>query len=314
MVNNIMKKYLLFILYFVFTTTALFAQTGEKYERSIGSAHGKYALTVAGLQSAIARLDSGVIYIAYPGLWDTTGLGAIPSTIKLNGWLFGKMVNTAPSYFGDDLGVGGDLKIDGDSQIDGDLKLDGVLDIGGHIIPLASDAKQLGSSPNRWNSVWATYFLMGTFPHAAQMFAPGLTQTRVYTFPDANGIVALFDSDSNLVIPGNLDVIGTINNKKIYKALLTQSSTNAPVAIVKENSIGSIVWTYDGVGSYIGTLSGAFLVDKVLSQCTFTSISGSETIISLGRTDDNSITLIVKDNASSGTDVWSMSVAITVYP
>ena len=36
-------------------------------------------LTVTGLKKAISALDSGVVYISYPGLWDTTGLGAIPN-------------------------------------------------------------------------------------------------------------------------------------------------------------------------------------------------------------------------------------------
>ena len=52
---------------------------------------------------------------------------------------------------------------------------------------------------------------------------------------------------------------------RTYRALLTQS-TVAPfgiTAIVLENSLcGDIDWTRDSVGSFRGTLAGAFTLDK----------------------------------------------------
>lgn len=48
----------------------------------------------------------------------------------------------------------------------------------------------------------------------------------------------------------------------VYRALLTQSSTNAPTAEILENTIGNIVWSYDGPGHYRGTLTGAFTLGK----------------------------------------------------
>lgn len=42
---------------------------------------------------------------------------------------------------------------------------------------------------------------------------------------------------------------------KIYAASLTQTGTNAPVATVLENTLGGdIVWNYEDLGRYIGTL------------------------------------------------------------
>ena len=50
---------------------------------------------------------------------------------------------------------------------------------------------------------------------------------------------------------------------KVYTALLTQSGTNAPVATVLENTLGIVpVWSYDEVGYYILTASGAFTDTK----------------------------------------------------
>jgi len=86
-----MKKLLLLLLFMIIWTSLVFAQTKELYEKEVGTQRGKYPLTVTGLQNAIASLDSGVVYIAYPGIWDTTGLGAIPSDIIVNGWFLGHL-------------------------------------------------------------------------------------------------------------------------------------------------------------------------------------------------------------------------------
>ena len=45
---------------------------------------------------------------------------------------------------------------------------------------------------------------------------------------------------------------------KVYTALLTQSGMDAPVATVLENTLGDIIWTRQGEGSYFGTLLGLF--------------------------------------------------------
>lgn len=51
--------------------------------------------------------------------------------------------------------------------------------------------------------------------------------------------------------------------KSVYRALLTQSGTDAPVATVLENSLGGVpVFTYDGEGQYIVTLPGLFPIGK----------------------------------------------------
>jgi len=49
---------------------------------------------------------------------------------------------------------------------------------------------------------------------------------------------------------------------KVYTALLTQTSTSAPVATVLENTIGNITYMYDGPGYYFISSSGAFTLNK----------------------------------------------------
>jgi len=57
-------------------------------------------------------------------------------------------------------------------------------------------------------------------------------------------------------------VSDSVYGYKVYTALLTQVGTNAPTAIVLENTIGAIVWSRTTIGGYFATLSGAFTTDK----------------------------------------------------
>jgi len=62
----------------------------------------------------------------------------------------------------------------------------------------------------------------------------------------------------------NAAVLGTDNTGELtvaytnYVAKITQLLTGAPTASVFSNTIGAIVWTRVAVGSYEGTLTGAF--------------------------------------------------------
>jgi len=83
----------------------------------------------------------------------------------------------------------------------------------------------------------------------------------------------LLDHDGNEVAAFTKAVDGTITNTvdgqpKVYRALLTQTGTNAPVATVTENTLGGdVVWTYNAEGTYIGTLADAFSTSTVV-QCS----------------------------------------------
>lgn len=52
---------------------------------------------------------------------------------------------------------------------------------------------------------------------------------------------------------------------KVYTALLTQTTTDAPVATVLENTLSAaIVWTRASEGVYEGTLTGEFVDGKTV--------------------------------------------------
>ena len=53
----------------------------------------------------------------------------------------------------------------------------------------------------------------------------------------------------------------------VYRALLTQTGTDAPVATVLENSLGgTVVWTRDDAGVYDATLASAFTTNKTVAS------------------------------------------------
>lgn len=62
----------------------------------VGGSDYNYPLTSTGLQNAVASIDSGVVYICYPGLWDTTGFSSIiaKNEISLQGWVMGNLITT----------------------------------------------------------------------------------------------------------------------------------------------------------------------------------------------------------------------------
>jgi len=74
--------------------------------------------------------------------------------------------------------------------------------------------------------------------------------------------------------------IANPNTPKVYKALLTQIGTSAPVATVLENTLGDIpIWQYMGVGVYNIDRNGSdnygFTIDKTF--ITFTPFDSSNT-------------------------------------
>jgi hypothetical protein len=111
---------------------------------------------------------------------------------------------------------------------------------------------------------------------------------------------------------------------KVYKALLSQSGTDAPTAVILENTLGDIVWTYDGIGSYEGTLNGAFSNKTVFYPLNNTSnvsvLSDTMQVFGIGKNDLDSIYLSTGiEDATGARDVandvlFETLVLIEVYP
>lgn len=104
--------------------------------------------------------------------------------------------------------------------------------------------------------------------------------------------------------PGN-----TPTTPKIYTALLTQTSTNAPLATIMANTIGEIVWTRTSAGIYVGTLTAAFTENKTYFTITdnlndykamaFTTVDIGENYVTI----ETSYDYVAQDNQLSKTPI-----------
>lgn len=106
---------------------------------------------------------------------------------------------------------------------------------------------------------------------------------------------------------------GIISGVRRYVAILTQASTDAPTAVVLENTLGgTVVWTRDSGGVYDGTLVGAFPVAKTFLTLNDHNWDGTPTA-GLYRVDDDTVRVAI-----AGDDLLvepdSAHVQITVYP
>lgn len=77
---------------------------------------------------------------------------------------------------------------------------------------------------------------------------------------------------------------------KVYRALISQTGTNAPTAIVLEDDIGGITFEYNEVGGYFIKSNGKFTENK-----TAVSIQGnySTTVFDFGIDDTSTINFSV---------------------
>ena len=87
-------------------------------------------------------------------------------------------------------------------------------------------------------------------------------------FGNSVDIQSTLNAYGNVNITGDLTYGGTLNGVKVYTALLSQSGTNDPVALLLENTFGIIDWSRDGTGRYTATFSG-YTIDpeKLFINC-----------------------------------------------
>jgi hypothetical protein len=105
---------------------------------------------------------------------------------------------------------------------------------------------------------------------------------------------------------------------KVYKATLTQTGTDAPVATKLVNTLsGTPVWSYVGVGEYLLTLASEFpdelKVTILGTPLGGTTLANSSTIITWN--DSDSILLeTYKIGAASNGICLNYTILIEVYP
>jgi hypothetical protein len=86
---------------------------------------------------------------------------------------------------------------------------------------------------------------------------------------------------------------------KIYRSLLNQSGAgNPPVPTILENTLGNIVWTYNDLGDYVGTLANAFPINKTFILIGHLSITDPISDVRCGLASTSIISLISYDDIS----------------
>jgi hypothetical protein len=95
---------------------------------------------------------------------------------------------------------------------------------------------------------------------------------------------------------------------KVYSALVSQSGTNAPTAIVLENTIGAITFGYSSIGFYTIISDNLFIEDKTWTTPGYNDVTLLD--ISIFRANTNTLWLQV----GSGNDsLFKTSIEIRVY-
>lgn len=104
----------------------------------------------------------------------------------------------------------------------------------------------------------------------------------------------------------------------VYRALLSQSGANAPVATVLENTIGEIVWSYDGPGNYNATLAGAFTVGKTCILINTMAEADTDTSAAASQLSANAVLVSTSFDPAGGSKndnvLNNTFIQILVYP
>lgn len=112
---------------------------------------------------------------------------------------------------------------------------------------------------------------------------------------------------------------------KVYKALITQGSTNPPVVVSNGSGAntplvntlgGTPAWSYNSPGNYSLTLAGAFPEFKTFVNISFGS-DGAEDILNWYRASDNELVFQIFEVGTGSADnlmLYPTSITIEVFP
>lgn len=100
--------------------------------------------------------------------------------------------------------------------------------------------------------------------------------------------------------------------KLVYRAIISQSGTAAPTAVVQRDDFG-LTWSYVGVGAYsLQGPAGSFPAGKTFFQAAVGFVPGEGILIAAERSSDTAMGI----NVSNSEDDWIVNLPfeITVYP
>jgi hypothetical protein len=208
--------------------------------------------------------------------------------------------------------LGGDLDVNG-FKITSDSDQDVIINPNGTgITKIESDLHLRDTSGSTAKQINLFEAFTNGSNYVALKAPNNLSTNTTYTLPTADG------TNGQVLQTNGSSTLSWFGAKK-YVALLTQTGTSAPTAIVLENTLsGTPTLTRTGIGSYELTLNSEFTTDKtwVVGGSADNNAGGGDfATLDIRRLNANKITLITYDNFSvSDNMLVSTSIEIRVYP
>ena len=128
-------------------------------------------------------------------------------------------------------------------------------------------------------------------------------------------LVGISATDVQAAVEEVAGEVAAIPRPSVYKALLTQVDTDAPIASILFNTIGNIVWTYLGTGLYLGTLAGAFTEGRTAVTNGQSILDGVGFVVWAKWSSSDTITVFVSgvDGGASDSELENTLIQIEVY-
>lgn len=102
---------------------------------------------------------------------------------------------------------------------------------------------------------------------------------------------------------------------KVYTATISQNFTEAPVAIVRENTLGGeVVWSRTSPGTYYATLVNGFPTDEKTVVFIITNSGLSGVALSAERIDNDKILVVSANDGVDDNILGDNFFEIRVYP
>lgn len=111
-------------------------------------------------------------------------------------------------------------------------------------------------------------------------------------------------------------LLANSGSSKVYKALITQSGTDAPVATVLVNTLsGTPVWSYSSTGRYVLTLTAEFTTDKTSVFINATNSANGGYLFGIFRANTDEVNVSSSSAGVLSDDVLNdTSITIEVFP
>lgn len=133
------------------------------------------------------------------------------------------------------------------------------------VVPANELKRNGGSIEIQGGSAYPVVGLNGDSGGGSFQFESGTDSPPVTAPTDSNLPAQYYNTSTGFYYNWNIGTQTWIPVPKVYRALLTQSGENDPVATVLENTLGgTVIWTRIDYGRYEGFLENAFQSGKVV--------------------------------------------------